>query len=91
MTGGDQPEAQAPGFDKHASKPGTLPYAWNGDAAFAMSVEELATGIAWYGKYFRVFLWFEGVDMVGDVRLNDHMVDQHKDRVAASGSASLMR
>jgi hypothetical protein len=91
---GDQPGAQASGFDDHAWKPVTLPYAWNEDAAFAMSIEELPTGIAWYRKHFRVpadargqrvFLEFEGVRMAAEVYLNGRMLGRHEDGVAAFG------
>src|SRR5215213_5715896 len=49
---GDGRGAEAPGFDDSAWKPVALPQAWNEDAAFKVSIEQLPTGIAWYRKQF---------------------------------------
>jgi hypothetical protein len=51
---GDASGAQEARFDDSAWKPVTLPHAWNEDAAFKVSIEELSTGIAWYRKHFKL-------------------------------------
>nr|WP_232298885.1 sugar-binding domain-containing protein [Granulicella tundricola] len=91
---GDPANAQAPGFDDSAWKPVTLPYAWNEDSAFKVSIDKLPTGIAWYRKHFRVpagapgqrvHLEFEGIRMAGVVYLNGKLLGRHEDGVSAFG------
>ena len=91
---GDPAGAEAPSFDDSAWKPVTLPYAWNEDSAFKVSIHDLPTGIAWYRKHFRlppngsgqrVFLEFEGIRMAGTVYLNGKLLGRHEDGVAAFG------
>jgi beta-galactosidase len=91
---GDPVDAKLPGFDDSSWKPVTLPYAWNEDSAFKVSIHDLPTGIAWYRKHFRVpanssgrriFLEFEGIRMAGEVYLNGRFLGRHEDGVAAFG------
>lgn len=91
---GDPANAQSPAFDDSTWKPVTLPYAWNEDSAFKVSIQNLPTGIAWYRKHFqvpadargqRVFIEFEGIRQAGDVYLNGKFLGRHEDGVAAFG------
>ena len=91
---GDPANAQSPSFDDSAWKPVTLPYAWNEDSAFKVTIHDLPTGIAWYRKHFRipsnatgrrVFLEFEGIRQAGDVYLNGKFLGRHEDGVSAFG------
>jgi beta-galactosidase len=91
---GDPANAAAAGFDDASWKPVTLPYAWNEDSAFKVSIEKLPTGIAWYRKHFRmpasaagqrVVIEFEGIRMAGDVYLNGEMIGRHENGVSAFG------
>jgi beta-galactosidase len=91
---GDNAEAKLPGLDDSSWKRVTLPYAWNEDSAFKVSIHDLPTGIAWYRKHFRVpanaqgrriFLEFEGIRMAGEVYLNGRFLGRHEDGVAAFG------
>ena len=91
---GDPANAQAPAFDDSAWKRVTLPYAWNEDSAFKVSIHDLPTGIAWYRKHFevpanskvqRIFLEFEGVRMAGEVFLNGGFLGRHEDGITAFG------
>src|ERR1035437_9790630 len=91
---GDPANAQSPSFDDSAWKPVTLPYAWNEDSAFKVTIYDLPTGIAWYRKHFRipsnatgrrVFLELEGIRQAGDVYLNGKFLGRHEDGVSAFG------
>lgn len=91
---GDPANAQAAAFDDSNWKPVTLPYAWNEDSAFKVSIQNLPTGIAWYRKHFqvpasahgqRVFIEFEGIRQAGDVYLNGKFLGRHEDGVSAFG------
>lgn len=91
---GDPANAQTPNFDDSSWKRVTLPYAWNEDSAFKVSIQNLPTGIAWYRKHFqvpasahsqRVFLEFEGIRQAGDVYLNGKFIGRHEDGVSAFG------
>jgi hypothetical protein len=91
---GDPANAQAPSFDDSAWKHVTLPYAWNEDSAFKVSIHDLPTGIAWYRKHFsvpanskgqRIFLEFEGIRMAGEVYLNGKFLGRHEDGITAFG------
>jgi len=91
---GDPANAQMPNFDDSSWKRVTLPYAWNEDSAFKVSIQNLPTGIAWYRKHFqvpasahgqRVFLEFEGIRQAGDVYLNGKFIGRHEDGVSAFG------
>jgi hypothetical protein len=91
---GDPANAQAPAFDDSAWRRVTLPYAWNEDSAFRVSIHDLPTGIAWYRKHFslpansrgrRIFLEFEGIRMAGEVYLNGKFLGRHEDGITAFG------
>ena len=91
---GDPANAEAPAFDDSAWKPVTLPYAWNEDSAFRVSIHDLPTGVAWYRKHFsvpanskgqRIFLEFEGIRMAGEVYLNGRSIGLHEDGITAFG------
>jgi len=91
---GDPANAQEPLFNDSLWKPVTLPYAWNEDLAFKVSIQDRPTGIAWYRKHFRlpansagqrVILEFEGVRMAGEVYLNGRKIGLHEDGVSGFG------
>jgi len=91
---GDPSNAEEPAFDDSAWKHVTLPYAWNEDSAFKVSIHDLPTGIAWYRKRFsvpanskgqRIFLEFEGIRMAGEVYLNGKSIGLHEDGITAFG------
>src|SRR5665213_557704 len=54
VTVGDPANAQSPALDDSNWKPVTLPYAWNEDSAFKVSIQNLPTGVAWYRKHFQL-------------------------------------
>jgi hypothetical protein len=91
---GDPSGAERADFDDAAWKPVTLPHAWNEDAAFKVSIEELPTGIAWYRKRFtlpaadagkKCYLEFEGVRHIADVYVNGQPAGRHENGVMAFG------
>lgn len=91
---GDAKGAELPAFDDAAWKPVTLPYAWNEDDAFRKDIRELATGIAWYRKKFKlpatakgqkVFLEFEGIRQAGDFYVNGKHIGIHENGATAFG------
>ena len=91
---GDAPGAEAPAFDDSSWKPVALPYAWNEDSAFKVSIHDLPTGIAWYRKRFtlpadasgrKIFLEFEGIRMAGEFYLNGKLIGRHENGVMAFG------
>jgi beta-galactosidase len=91
---GDPANAQSPAFDDSAWKHVTLPYAWNEDSAFKVSIHDMPTGIAWYRKHFtvpanskgqRIFLEFEGIRFAGEVYLNGKSLGLHEDGITAFG------
>ena len=91
---GDPSGAEAAGFDDSAWKGVTLPYAWNEDSAFRVSISKLPTGIAWYRKRFtlpagsdgkKVFLEFEGIRQAGDFYLNGKPIGRSENGVMAFG------
>jgi len=72
----------------------TLPYAWNQDEAFKVSIHKLSTGIVWYRKHFKlpksdkdkkVFIEFEGVRQGADFYVNGKHVGFHENGVMAVG------
>lgn len=86
--------AEAPGFDDHAWKTVSTPYAWNEDDAFRKSIHDLPTGIAWYRKHFKlpagaagkkVFLEFEGIRQAGEFYLNGKFIGRHENGITAFG------
>lgn len=91
---GDPAGAEAADFDDSSWKVVTLPYAWNEDDAFRLSIARLPTGVAWYRKQFRlprgsegrkVFLEFEGVRFGAEVWVNGQSVGIHENGVMAFG------
>src|ERR1044072_1696747 len=79
----DEAGAEAPAFADTDWKKVTLPYAWNEDSAFKVSIEQLPTGVAWYRKHFtlpgdaagkKVFLEFEGIRQGGEFYLNGESI-----------------
>ena len=91
---GDRAGAEKVDFDDATWKPVTLPRAWNEDAAFKVSIEQLPTGIAWYRKRFtlpavdagkKVYVEFEGVRHVAEVYFNGQSVGRHENGVMAFG------
>lgn len=91
---GDVAGAESPGFSDNNWKSVTLPYAWNEDAAFKVSIDELPTGIAWYRKHFKlpagstnkkIFLEFEGIRQAGEVYINGQFAGRCENGVMAYG------
>jgi hypothetical protein len=91
---GDPRGAEAADFDDSSWQAVTLPHAWNEDAAFKVSIEQLPTGIAWYRKHFtlpagdagkKVYLEFEGVRHTADVYVNGKLAGRHENGVMAFG------
>ena len=91
---GDPIHAESSTFDDSAWKHVTLPYAWNEDSAYKVSIHDMPTGIAWYRKHFsvpansksqRIFLEFEGIRMAGEVYLNGKSLGLHEDGITAFG------
>ena len=86
---GDESGAEAAAFADTDWKKVTLPYAWNEDSAFKVSIDELPTGIAWYRKHFKlppdaagkkVFLEFEGIRQGGEFYLNGEWIGRQRER-----------
>ncbi len=71
----------------------TLPYAFNEDEAFKLSIEQLTDTVVWYRKHFRVeefagkkvFVEFEGIRMGGEFYLNGEYLGLHENGVMAVG------
>ena len=91
---GDFPKAKDTKFDDSKWKQVTLPYAFNEDEAFKLSIEQLTDTVVWYRKSFRipeqksnqkVFVEFEGVRQRGDFYLNGHYLGRHENGVMAVG------
>lgn len=91
---GDASGAEAVAYSDAAWKRVTLPYAWNEDSAFKVSIAELPVGVAWYRKYFRlpkqaagkkVFLEFEGIRQGGEFYLNGEWIGRSDNGVMAFG------
>jgi beta-galactosidase/beta-glucuronidase len=91
---GDPAGAEAIDFDDASWKHVSLPYAWNEDDAFRLSIARLPTGVAWYRKHFRlppgsegkkIFLEFEGVRFAAEVWVNGRNVGLHENGVMAFG------
>jgi len=86
--------AESPAFADADWKKVTLPYAWNEDSAFKVSIEQLPTGVAWYRKHFKlppdaagkkVFLEFEGIRHGGEFYLNGELIGRSENGVMAFG------
>ena len=91
---GDTTGAEKRDFNDAAWRAVTLPYAWNEDDAFKVSIDELRTGIAWYRKHFKidasqkgqkVFLEFEGIRQGGEFFLNGKSIGLSENGIMAFG------
>lgn len=91
---GDDSTAASASFNDAGWKSISLPYAWNEDAAFRVSIDQLPTGIAWYRKHFtvpadkqnkKIFLEFEGIRQAGEFYLNGQWIGRHENGVTAFG------
>ncbi len=91
---GDTTGADKPDFNDASWKAVTLPYAWNEDDAFKVSIDELRTGISWYRKHFKieatqkgqkVFLEFEGIRHGGEFFLNGKSIGLSENGIMAFG------
>ncbi len=91
---GDTTRAEKTDFDDASWKPVALPYAWNEDDAFRVSIEKLSTGIAWYRKHFtidisqkgkKIFIEFEGIRHGGEFFVNGRSIGLSENGVMAFG------
>ena len=90
---GDTPEASKPDFKDNKWKKVTLPYAFNEDEAFRLSIEKLTDTVVWYRKHFKIenpqnkrfFIEFEGIRQAGDFYLNGEYIGLHENGVMAFG------
>lgn len=90
---GDFPEAKYIHFNDSQWKAVTLPYAFNEDEAFKLSIEKLTDTIVWYRKAFqlsglkdkRVFVEFEGIRQGGEFYVNGRYIGSHENGVMAVG------
>jgi beta-galactosidase len=94
LLAGDVPWAEGATFDVSSWKAVNLPYAWNQDDAFRLSIYDLPTGTAWYRKTFRlppgsegkkILLEFEGIRHAGEFYINGHWIGRHENGVMAFG------
>ncbi|WP_281084812.1 glycoside hydrolase family 2 protein [Segatella bryantii] len=93
MQVGDFPEAQSVTYKDKNWKKVTLPYAFNRQEAFRVSIENLSDTIIWYRKHFTIneiqnrkyFIEFEGVRFAADFYLNGHHIGLSENGVMASG------
>ena len=76
---GNEPKASGTKYDDSAWKTVTLPYAFNAEEAFAMSISQHTDTVAWFRKTFtlpanargkKYFIEFEGVRQAARVFLN---------------------
>ncbi|XHR31308.1 MAG: DUF4982 domain-containing protein [Chthoniobacteraceae bacterium] len=90
----DAKGAEAAAYPDRNWKAVTIPYAWNEDSAFKVSIEQLPTGIAWYRKHFtipsdsagkKMFLEFEGIRQSGEFYLNGESIGRSENGVMAFG------
>lgn len=91
---GDVADAEKPGFADADWKRATLPYAFNEEEAFRLSIEQLTDTVVWYRKHFRlpadsrqkkVFIEFEGVRQGADFYINGKHIGLHENGVMAVG------
>ena len=91
---GDLQGAEHPSFADKSWKPVNLPYAFNEDEAFKLSIDQLTDTIVWYRKHFRlpktdkgrkVFVEFEGVRQGADFYVNGKHIGLHENGVMAVG------
>lgn len=91
---GDTTGVEKYAFNDANWKSVTLPYAWNENDAFRVSIDELSTGIAWYRKHFKInasqkgkkiFIEFEGIRHGGEFFLNGKSIGLSENGVMAFG------
>jgi beta-galactosidase len=94
MMVGDQPGNALINTNDNNWQKVTLPHAFNEDDAFKKSIAELATGIVWYRKNFRVpkgtqgkkvFVEFEGIRLAGEFYLNGKWIGRSENGIMAFG------
>ena len=91
---GDKSGAEKINYADADWKEVTLPYAFNENEAFRLSIEQLTDTIVWYRKHFRlpannhqkkVFIEFEGVRQGADFYINGKYIGFHENGVMAIG------
>ncbi len=91
---GDIKGAENVNFSDKSWKKITLPYPFNQDEAFKVSILEHTDTIVWYRKHFRlpktakgqkIFLEFEGIRFGGEFFLNGQSIGWHENGVMAFG------
>lgn len=91
---GDTTGVEKDAFNDADWKQVTLPYAWNENDAFKVSIDELSAGIAWYRKHFKiaasqkgqkVFIEFEGIRQGGEFFLNGRSIGLSENGIMAFG------
>ena len=91
---GDVKGAEKPSNIDKSWKKITLPYAFNQDEAFRLSISEHTDTVVWYRKHFRlpktasgqkIFLEFEGIRFGGEFFLNGKSIGWHENGVMAFG------
>lgn len=91
---GDDTLAKHPAYDDASWKAVSLPYAFNGDEAFKLSIEKLTDTVVWYRKSFclptdlskgKVFIEFEGARQAAEVWVNGKRVGLHENGINAFG------
>src|ERR1700712_186804 len=91
---GDTTGVEKDNFNDANWKSVTLPYAWNENDAFKVSIDELSVGIAWYRKHFKInanqkgkklFIEFEGIRHGGEFFLNGKSIGLSENGIMAFG------
>jgi hypothetical protein len=86
--------AESVKYDDGSWQQVTLPYAFNGKEAFAVSIHDLSDTVMWYRKHFtlekgmnarHVFIEFEGARQAAEVYLNGHYLGLNENGVTAFG------
>jgi hypothetical protein len=91
---GDDSLARNPIYEDASWKAVNLPYAFNGNEAFRVSIEQLTDTVVWYRKTFclptelskgKVFIEFEGARQAAEVWLNGKRLGLHENGINAFG------
>jgi len=91
---GDVKGAEEQSYTDKSWKKITLPYAFNEDEAFKLSISEHTDTVVWYRKHFKlpktasgqkIFLEFEGIRFGGEFFLNGKSIGWHENGVMAFG------
>ena len=91
---GDDSLAKNPLYNDASWKAVNLPYAFNGDEAFKVSIEQLTDTVVWYRKTFglpselnggKVFIEFEGARQAAEVWVNGKRLGLHENGINAFG------